>query len=64
MASQLKSYMDYNDLHDPSQSTYKTAHSAESALLKVKNDILQTVDHGGVAALELLDLNAAFDSSE
>ena len=63
MASQLKAYMDYNDLHDPLQSAYKTAHSTESALLKVQNDILRTVGgHGGVAALVLLDLSAAFDT--
>ena len=54
--------MDYNDLHDPLQSAYKTAHSTESALLKVKNDILRTVDHGGVVVLVLLDLSAAFDT--
>ena len=62
MASQLKAYMDYNDLHDPLQSAYKTAHSTESALLKVQNDILRTVDQGGVALLVLLDLSAAFDT--
>ena len=62
MASQLKAYMDYNDLHDPLQSAYKTAHSTESALLKVQNDILRTVDHGGVVVLVLLDLSAAFDT--
>ena len=62
VASQLKAYMDYNDLHDPLQSSYKTAHSTESALLKVQNDILRTVDHGGVVVLVLLDLSAAFDT--
>ena len=29
---------------------------------KVHNDILRTVDHGGVAVLVLLDLSAAFDT--
>ena len=62
LASQLKAYMDYNDLHDLLQLAYKTAHSTESALLKVQNDILRTVDHGGVAVLVLLDLSAAFDT--
>ena len=27
VASQLKAYMDYNNLHDPLQSAYKSAHS-------------------------------------
>ena len=58
----LIQYMDYNDLHDPLQSAYKTAHSTESALLKVQNDILRTFDHGGVVVLVLLDLSAAFDT--
>ena len=44
------------------QSAYKTAHSTVSALLKVQNDILRTVDHGGVVVLVLLDLSAAFDT--
>ena len=52
--------MDYNDLHDPLQSAYKTVHSTESALLKVRNGILRTVDHGGVVVLVLLDLTAVF----
>ena len=55
---QLKAYMDYNDLHDLLQSAYNTVHSTESALLKVQNDILRTVDHDGVAVLVLLDLSA------
>ena len=62
VASQLKAYMDYNDLYNLLQSAYKPAHSTVSALLKVQNDILQTVDHGGVAVLVLLDLSATIDT--
>ena len=54
--------MDYNDFHHPLQSAYKIAHSTELVLLKVQNDILRTVYHGGVAVLVLLDLSAAFDT--
>ena len=54
--------MDINGLHDPFQSAYKAAHGTETALLKVQNDILRTVDTGGVAVLVLLDLSAAFDT--
>ena len=61
VAFQLKAYLDHNDLHDPLQSAYKTAHSTESALLKVQNDIFRTVDHGGVAVLVIL-VSAAFDT--
>ena len=61
VASQLKAYMDTNDLHNLFQSAYKTAYSTESVLLKVQNDILRKVDHGGVAVLVLLDLSTALD---
>ena len=44
------------------QSAYKVAHRTETALLKVQNDILRTVDTGGVAVLVLLYLSAAFDT--
>ena len=46
--------LDYNDLHDPLQLAYKTAHSTESALLKVQN--------GGVVVLVLLGLIACYES--
>ena len=39
-ANQLIDHMTTNDLHMPLQSAYKQNHSTESALLKVKNDIL------------------------
>ena len=46
---------------DP-QSAYKKHHSTESALLKVKNDILLNMDAQKVTLLVLLDLSAAFDT--
>ena len=39
-ANQLIDHMTTNDLHMPLQSVYKQNYSTESALLKVKNDIL------------------------
>ena len=36
--------------------------SAETALLKIHNDIICNMDNGKVAALTLLDLSAAFDT--
>ena len=44
------------------QSAYKKHHSTESALLKVKNDILLNTDAQKVTLLVLLDLSAAFDA--
>ena len=51
-----------NDLHMPLQSAYKQNHSTESALLKVKNDILLNMEARKVTLLVLLDLSAAFDT--
>ena len=44
------------------QSAYRQGHSAETALLKVKDDILAAIDNQEVMCLVLLDLNAAFDT--
>ena len=44
------------------QSAYSEHHSTETALLKVKNDILMNMDMGHVTLLVLLDLSAAFDT--
>ena len=43
-ANQLIDHMTTNDLHIPLQSAYKQNHSTESALLKVKNDILLNME--------------------
>ena len=51
-----------NGLHLELQSAYKKHHSTESALLKVKNDILLNMDAQKVTLLVLLDLSAAFDT--
>ena len=54
--------MTINGLHLELQSAYKKYHSTESALLKVKNDILLNMDAQKVTLLVLLDLSAAFDT--
>ena len=40
----------------------KQQHSTETALLKIKNDILMSMDEQHVTLLVLLDLSAAFDT--
>ena len=47
---------------EPLQSAYRPHHSTETALLKVKTDILKAMDNQEVACLVLLDLSAAFDT--
>ena len=41
---------------------YRQHHSTETALLKVKNDILMNMENQKVTLLVLLDLSAAFDT--
>ena len=55
-ADQLMDHMTVNDLHSVLQLPYKKHHSTESALLKVKNDILMNMDVQKVTLLVLLDL--------
>ena len=62
VASQLMEHMTVNNLHLMFQSAYKKNHSTESALLKVKNDILMNMDEQKVTLLVLLDLSSAFDT--
>ena len=50
-----------NQLDETFQSTYKEFHSTETALLRVKNDILCSLDQNKSVILLLLDLSAAFD---
>ena len=44
------------------QSTYRAFHSTETALIKVKDDILRAIDNQKITCLILLDLSAAFDT--
>ena len=44
------------------QSAYRPVHSTETALLKIHNDMLLSVDNGDEVVLLLLDLSAAFDT--
>jgi hypothetical protein len=57
---QLNQYLNMNNLHVSMQSAYKKFHSCETALLRVKNDVLQAIDNR--VAILLLDLSAAFDT--
>ena len=44
------------------QSAYRTFHSTETTLIKVKDDILRAIDNQRVTCLILLDLSAGFDT--
>ena len=59
---QLTNYLRDNDLEESLQSTYKTFHSTETAIVKVHNDIVSAIDNQSCVILLLLDLSAAFDT--
>ena len=62
VASQIRQYMDSNDLFDVFQSEYRPAHSCETALVRIQDDILHSLDNRNTMILVLLDLSAAFDT--
>ena len=55
-------HLTVDNVHSLLQSAYKQQHSTDTALLKVKNDILMSMDEQHVTLLVLLDLSAAFDA--
>ena len=59
---QLLEHMTINGLHSKYQLAYKKHHSSQTALLKVKNEILMNMNAQAVTLLVLLDCSAAFDT--
>ena len=62
VAMQLTDHLLRNNLMEPFQSAYRPNHSVETALLRVCNDILRSMDKRKITVLVLLDLSAAFDT--
>ena len=62
VANQFTNHLKDNNLLEDFQSAYKQFHSTETALLRVSNDILRSIDNKQCVALTLLDLSAAFDT--
>ena len=60
--SQLSGHLSVNKLFSMYQSAYRPGHSTETALVKILNDLLMSMDEGKVSLLTLLDLSAAFDT--
>ena len=59
---QVMDHVDSNALGEILQSSYKRHHSTETALLKVKNDLLLSLDNDKAVLMVLLDMSAAFDT--
>ena len=62
VAVRLNRYLEENNLNEPLQSAYKQYHSCETALVRVQNDILLSIDNQQCVVLLLLDLSAVFDT--
>ena len=60
--SRLDEHLDSHDLRESLQSAYRSCHSVETALVKVFNDCLLSIDKKQILLLILLDLSAAFDT--
>ena len=61
-ALQLQRYLNDHELHAKFQSGYRSFHSVETALLRITNDVLLTLDKGKEVILVLLDFSSAFDT--
>ena len=62
VASHLNSHINSSHTSNDYQFAYRTFHSTETALLKIHNDKLSSMEDGRVTALTLHDLSAAFDT--
>ena len=61
MCNQLTSYTSNSGKTEPLQSACKQDHSTQTAMLKVKTDLLDAIDQKKFVCLVLLDLSVAFD---
>ena len=59
---QNQDHIKNNGYFETFQSAYRAKHSTETALLKVFDDILTSLDNDNVVFLSLLDISAAFDT--
>ena len=62
VAKQITEHMSTHGLFLSLQSAYRKYHSTQTALLKVKNNLLLNKNNGHVTILVLLDLSAAFNT--
>ena len=62
VTNQLNAHIINNNLMEPMQSAYRARHSTETALVKLKADLLNAIDNKEVVCLVLLDLSVAFDT--
>ena len=61
VALELRRHLDDKCLNDPFQSAYRPGHSTETALVRIHNDLLLSIDSRRSVLLVLLEQTAAFD---
>ena len=59
---QILDHLKCNSLLPPNQSAYRQFYSTETALLRIRSDLLMAMDDQKVTALLSLDLSSAFDT--
>ena len=64
MLSQLQRHLIDNNLIETNQLAYRHSHSTETALLDVTSNLLEEAHRGNVSISSLLDLSAAFDTTD
>lgn len=62
MTKQLIAVLDEYNIPGKFQSGFRRAHSTETAILRVSDDILMRCDAGECSVLLILDLTSAFDT--
>ena len=60
--ARLNPFLTASPQFNPVQSAYRSAHSTETALLKVLNDVYESVDARVPTVIAALDISAAFDT--
>ena len=61
---QLSQHLESNNLLYSLQSAYRPGQSTETARLKIVNDLLAALHVSHISLLSLLDLSAAFDTTD
>ena len=60
--NRLLSHLNSFDSISPFQSAYRKFYSTETALLRIRNDLLTAMERKRISALVMLDMAAAFDT--